>query len=308
MIWQWGNSHASIALSSVFTAWGQLPWGQRGQPKGQERRKRRGIWLLCYRIVILCCTSSACLCEDELRAHLVSVPVRHHVSSIPAFFLARFFSFFGFLLVVVLFLQSHTWANLALTARHIQCAKDRTIQLKLPSRCLTIALIHHLKFGYISVKHVIRVCFAPHILMKAFLFFFTVYTKIRFTPWVTSQHVSSLLTLSWISSKGGNKRRDLGQVPLGSPQRHHYISIIINFLCSFPSLTPCLCPVWPLSLSNISVYCLLFAILPPLPLTFPSSILFPCKATVLAHWYFAFMDTFHLVFNASLFVNEVVSI
>lgn len=204
MIWQWGNSHASIALSSVFTAWGQLPWGQRGQPKGQERRKRRGIWLLCYRIVILCCTSSACLCEDELRAHLVSVPVRHHVSSIPAFFLARFFSFFGFLLVVVLFLQSHTWANLALTARHIQCAKDRTIQLKLPSRCLTIALIHHLKFGYISVKHVIRVCFAPHILMKAFLFFFTVYTKIRFTSWVTSQHVSSLLTLSWISSKGGN--------------------------------------------------------------------------------------------------------
>lgn len=184
--------------------------------------------------------------------------------------------------------------------------QDDTV--KLPSRCLTIALIHHLKFGYVSVQHVIRVCFAPHILMKAFLFFFTVYTKILFTSWVTSQHVSSLLTLSWISSKGGNKRRDLGQVPLGSPQRHHYISIIINFLCSFPSLTPCLCPVWPLSQSNISVYCLLFTILPPLPLSFPSSILFPCKATVLAHWYFAFMDTFHLVFNASLSVNEVVSI
>lgn len=75
-------------------------------------------------------------------------------------------------------------------------------------------------------------------------------------------------------SKGrreGNKGRDLGRLPLNFPQRHHYNSTIINFLCWAPSLTPSVCPAWPLSLLCLqqpSLFCL--------SLSFPSLRLFRC--------------------------------
>ncbi len=90
-----------IVMIHLFTEVRQLHQGHTVQLKGQ-RRRGGGMYLLRYRAAPLCCARLACVCEDEIRPHLVSVPVLHQ-----PLHLLSFFSFFLFLCFFVsLFLPS----------------------------------------------------------------------------------------------------------------------------------------------------------------------------------------------------------